>query len=74
MPIYFPIVMYGDGVCCCLHVKYIVYNTREDNGPHKCLGVCKVSHMYLLGCLRYLEKHKFIVSLAVGVCLFVVYS
>ena len=22
--LYLPIVMYGDGVCCCLHVTYIV--------------------------------------------------
>ena len=38
------------------------------------IGVCEDSHTYLLGCLRYLEKHKFIVSLTVGVCLFVVYK
>ena len=56
VPIYFPIVMYRDGVCCCLHVSYIVYNTGVDNGSHQCLGVCEVSHTYLLGCLRYLEK------------------
>ena len=44
--IYFPIVMYSDGVCCCLHVTY---NTRVDNGPHQSLGLCEVSHTYMYG-------------------------
>ena len=56
--------MYGNGVCCCLHETYNVYRTLVDNEPHQNLGMCEVSHTYLLRCWK---KIHFIVSLA---CLF----
>ena len=36
---------------------------------NKNIDVCELSHTYLLGCLRYEEKHaKYIFKLAVGIC------
>ena len=49
------------GVHCCLHVNYIVYKH------------CEVSYTYLLGCLRYQEKHVKDVCCCLQTCISVVY-
>ena len=46
--------------CCCLHEKVHCLQTFEHMSALlaiKSLGVCEVSYTYLLGCLRYREKH-----------------
>ena len=61
--------------CCCLHVNYIVYkhlNTECAFG-HQSLGVCEVSYTYLLGCLRYQEKHVKDVCCYLQTCNSIVY-
>ena len=38
------------------YLSIIMYNTKCTLG-HQNVGVCEVSHAYLLGCLRYGERH-----------------
>ena len=54
-PEVFSFVFYCED-CYCLHVYYIVYQ-HLNTQVHQNIGVCEVSHIYLLGCLRYGEKH-----------------
>ena len=41
---------------------------------HQNLGVCEVSHTYLLGCLRYGEKHAMYILISCGYNYVVVYK
>ena len=50
------VLMYCEGDCWCLHVKYTVYKhlIYQCMLGHQTLGVCDT---YLPWCLRYKEKH-----------------
>ena len=61
--------------CCCLHINYIVYKHLNTSAllAIKAYGVCEVSYTYLLGCLRYREKHVKDVCCCLQRCNSVVY-
>ena len=39
------VLMYCEGVCWCLHVKYICYK-HECKLGHQTLGICEISDTY----------------------------
>ena len=59
--------------CYCLHVYYILYQ-HLNTQVHQNVGVCEVSHTYLLGCLRYGEKHVKYILISCGYNYVVVYK
>ena len=61
---YFPFAFYCED-CYCLHVYYIVYQ-HLNTQVHQNIGVCEVLHTYLLGCLRYGEKHAIYIIISCG--------
>ena len=61
------IIMYckSSFVVVCIYVNYIFYQYMNTQ-VHQNIGVCEVSHTYLLGCLRYGEKHTKYILVSCG--------
>ena len=64
---------YGSALLLFIHKLHCLPTFEHMSAHHQSLGVCEVSYTYLLGCLRYREKHVKDVCCCLQTCNSVVY-